>query len=146
MFFVFLWQCQFDRGFGSAGFLSHISCLLCLLGCMNESDQNIAGPAIPKNQNITGLLGSLLPAEHFAIFGCLGSCVHLDFTRPEAENAMGTSRKIWRLLDLEHIMLFMLNFVDTSTLKKEKFLKQSRVGQLAPLVSGVHIRCLLMCL
>ena len=59
-------QCQFYRGFGSAGFLSHISCRL---GCMNESDQNIAGPAIPKNQNITCLLGSLLPAEHFAIFG-----------------------------------------------------------------------------
>ena len=132
-------QCQFYRGFGSAGFLSHISCRL---GCMNESDQHIAGPAIPKNQNLSGLLGSLLPAEHFAIFGCLGSCVHLDFTRPEAENATGTSRKTWRLLDLERIKL---NFVDTSTLKKEKFLKQSRVG-LPPLVSGVHIQCLQMCL
>ena len=66
--------------------------------------------------------------------------MHLDFTRPEAENATGTSRKTWRLLDLERIML---NFVDTSTLKKEKFLKQSRVG-LPPLVSGVHIQCLPM--
>ena len=119
---------------------------------MNESDQNIAGPAIPKNQNITGLLGSLLPAEHFAIIGCLGSCVHLDFTRPEAENAMGTSRKIWRLLDLEHIMLFMLNSVDIEKREVPKtvsswsastpcFRRAHPVPPDAPMKSGRVVEC-----